>query len=141
MHDRPIQPDGRLHGVILACRRDDGRWLLIRRGEGVGAAPGKVCFPGGAIEHGEPREDAAQREAREELGVEVALIKHVWHYELDERPLTLFGYYARLESHDFEPCPNEVAETLWLTTDEIVNHPDVLPHTDKFVEALMLIVD
>jgi hypothetical protein len=28
---RYYQPDGHLHGVIVACQREDGRWLLIRR--------------------------------------------------------------------------------------------------------------
>jgi len=125
-----------LHGVILGCRRDDGRWLLIRRGANVGAAPLKVCFPGGAIEHGESLADAARREAREELGVEVELVEQVWRYELEERPLTLFGWYAKLTSHAFEPCPHEVHETLWLTAEEIVAHPDVLPHTEKFIAKL-----
>jgi hypothetical protein len=35
------------------------------------------------------------------------------------------------------PNPTEVHEILWLTPDEAVKHPDVLPYTDAFLEALL----
>ena len=28
---RPIQRDGRVHGVAVAVRRDDGKWLMVRK--------------------------------------------------------------------------------------------------------------
>ena len=49
------------HGVIVACYRNDGRWLLIRRSAHV-QAPGRVCFPGGWVEANESQEEAVVRE-------------------------------------------------------------------------------
>ena len=60
LHFRPTA------GVIL---ERDGRLLLVRRGVAPGA--GRWDVPGGFLEKGEPAEDAAAREIREELGVEV----------------------------------------------------------------------
>ena len=45
----------------------DGSALFLKRGPG-GDWPGAWCFPGGRIEDGETAEEAALREAREELG-------------------------------------------------------------------------
>ena len=124
------------HGVIVACQRDDGRWLLIRRSAMV-RAPFRVCFPGGWIDPGESQEAAAVREMQEELGVEVLPMRCVWQHRFADRPLTLWGWLAELKSPTVTPNPLEVHEVLWLSTDEITKHPDVLPHTDQFMAALL----
>lgn len=133
---RPVQADGRVHGVIVGCRRDDGRWLLIRRSRLV-AAPRRVCFPGGAMEPGEPEDSAAVREMFEELGARVELVGRVWNLSLAERPLTLWGWLAHLANpHELRPNPDEVEEMLWLTAAEIESHIDAMPNTNRFVRAL-----
>ena len=124
------------HGVIVACQRADGRWLLIRRSVAV-RAPLRVCFPGGWIEEGESQPDAVVREMREELHADVLPRQCVWQYRMPERPLTLWGWFAELRSAMLLPNPAEVHEVLWLTADEALQHPDVLPHTDAFVSALL----
>ena len=124
------------HGVVVACQRDDGRWLLIRRSELV-RAPLRVCFPGGWIDDGESQEAAAVREMREELGAEILPLRCVWQHQFSERPLTLWGWLAELKSPTLIPNPLEVHEVLWLTAAEAVCHPDVLPHTDALMAALL----
>lgn len=133
---RPIHPDGRVHGVVVACRRADGRWLHIRRGLGIEAAPGKVCFPGGAIEVGETPRAAVVRELREELGVTVEPVRPVWRHIYADKPLLLSCWLGRLGSFELQPDPVEVAETLWLTAEQAAMHPDRLPHHDEIVAAL-----
>ncbi len=120
----------------MGLRRDDGRWLLIRRGERVLLSPGGVCFPGGGIEIGEEPEAAAVREIREELGVEVELVRKVWDYDCPDRPLRLIGYLGSTTAVQFQPDPFEVAELLWLTRDEAAAMPDVIPGTMQFIEQL-----
>ena len=132
---RPTQEDGRVHGVIIGCQREDGRWLLIRRSDNV-AAPGKICFPGGAVEVGENRDEAAVREMREELGVAVSITGPIWRHSFDDRPLTLHGYLGTLLSEELAPDPHEVAQALWLSEEEAKSHPDAMPMTDAFIKVL-----
>jgi len=132
---RPRQADGRVHGVIVACRRDDGRWLCIRRSDRV-VAPLKVCFPGGAVEQGEAQPTAVVREMREELGVVVEPIRCVWRWD-SPGDLTLWGWTATAPTAELRPEAFEVAEVLWLTPAEIVNHPDAMPSNRDFVAALL----
>lgn len=133
--ERYYQSDGHLHGVIVACSRDDGRWLLIRRSQTV-AAPLKVCFPGGGIDEGEDQETAVVREMQEELNAAVTPVKQVWYGSWPKRKLTLWGWLAKLHSTTLIPNPEEVHEILWLTAEEATQHPDTLPNTDLFLAAL-----
>ncbi len=129
------QPDGKIHGVTIACCRDDGRWLLIRRSAHV-AAPGTICFPGGRLEIGEARAQAARREFQEEVGAPVLLQREIWRRVCPDRPLILFGWLGRMLGSELKPDPREVAEVLWLTLEEAYHHPEALRHTDHFCRAI-----
>jgi 8-oxo-dGTP pyrophosphatase MutT (NUDIX family) len=133
---QPIQHEERTEGVVVACRRPDGRWLLIRRSATV-RRPLRVCFPGGWIEAGESQADAVTREMREELNADVVPVRCVWQHLFGEPPRTLWGWLAELTSTTLSPDLAEVHEILWLTPDEALNHPDILPYTDAFLAALL----
>ena len=59
-------------GVVIV---DDGRLVLVRRG--AEPALGKWSFPGGAVELGEAVRDAAVRETKEEIGLDVDIVLDV----------------------------------------------------------------
>jgi mutator protein MutT len=132
---RPIQPDGRLHGVVVAVRRQDGRLLMIRRAADLRAG-GQVCFPGGAVELGEDPAEAVRREMREELGLELTSLELVWEWEAPSARLRLRGYVAGWEEQQIRPDPREVAEVLWLTAIEGANHPQGMPTNRDFIAAV-----
>ncbi|MDA0790466.1 MAG: NUDIX domain-containing protein [Proteobacteria bacterium] len=134
---RLFQTDGLFHGVVVACRRGDGRWLLIRRGAGLKAAPLRVCFPGGGVEGDESQYDTVIREMYEELSVAVEPIGCVWESVSTQHLLKLWGWHAELLSEKIRPDPHEVAEVLWLTESEIRLHPDLIPNTTQFLDALL----
>ncbi len=133
---RTIQPDGYVHGVIVGCQHKNGRWLLIRRSQTV-AAPLKVCFPGGGVDANETQSEAAIREMQEEVGAIVKPLDCVWRFNWTENALVLWGWHAKLLSSKVVANPEEVAEILWLTPDEIRSHPDTMPRTGVFLEALI----
>lgn len=132
---RPLQADGRLHGVVVACRRADGKWLCIRRSRHV-YSPLKVCFPGGCIEAGEGQAEAVSREMKEEVGLEVRPVEQVWRWEKPEGNLILWGWTAEIVGGEISADPMEVAEVLWLSGAEVAGHKDGLESNRLFVACL-----
>jgi len=122
------------HGVVGIVVRD-GQLLVIRRSMSV-EAPGAYCFPGGAIEDGETEAEALRREFTEELGVSIKPVRRVWRSRTDWN-VELAWWLAELPEHrSFRPNLAEVAETHWLTTDEIRGLPNLLSSNLQFLDAL-----
>jgi len=63
--------------VDVLIRRNDGYVLIKRKNEPY---RGRWAIPGGLVEYGEKVEQAAMREAKEETGLEVKLIRLVGVY-------------------------------------------------------------
>lgn len=127
-------PNGR-RGVIAIARRGE-KFLTIRRGLTV-AAGGTICFPGGHIEAGEEEHEAVVRELQEELAAVIEPRACVW------RSMTTWGtelawWTARLvDDRELVPHPVEVAEILWLTASEMLEHPDLLQGNRPFLDAVL----
>jgi ADP-ribose pyrophosphatase YjhB (NUDIX family) len=80
--------------VAAAIPRDDeGRIWLLRRTLHEGA--GRWTFPGGYVELGESVEDAARRETREEMEIDVELGSLVGVYSRGEERTVLVVFDAR----------------------------------------------
>ncbi len=58
-----------------AAKDADARLILTRRASDLGSHAGQVAFPGGRIEAGEGDEEAALREAHEEVGLAPARVE------------------------------------------------------------------
>ena len=115
--------------------RADGKYLVIRRSKHVGS-PRKVCFPGGTVELGESQESAVVREMWEELRAKVTPLRAVWRHAFADKPLTLFGWVAKLEAPEIEPQAEEIEEVFWLTPEQAWKHADALPTVKDFVDCL-----
>ena len=83
-----IPPKYALSAVIYA-EREDGQILLLQR-SGFTSFAGQWFLPGGAVEPGEPPDEAARRELLEESGLETT-----------EEPEMIGSYYMNMYGHDF----------------------------------------
>src|SRR4030066_410646 len=94
--------------VLLTKRRDFEVW----------------CLPGGEVDSGEPLAQAATREAREEVGLEVELERLVG---IHTRPQWLscgshvVVFAARISGGELVIQPQEVMEARFFTRDELPN--------------------
>ena len=85
-------------------REPNGRVWLLRRG--FDPAAGLWTFPGGFVDLGESVEDAARREAKEELEVDIELTALVGVYSRPEDRVLLVVYAATLTG---DPRPTDEA--------------------------------
>jgi 8-oxo-dGTP pyrophosphatase MutT (NUDIX family) len=99
--------------IVTAAGAGEAALLLTRRAAHLSAHSGQYALPGGRVDAGESALDAARREAREEIGLE--LVPQAFLGRLDDYP-TRSGYLitplvAWVErAAPFEPNPAEVAQ-------------------------------
>jgi len=119
------EPDFVVAAVVL--QDEVGRILVVRK-----RGTSRFMLPGGKIESGETPDQAAVREAHEELGA-----------ELDPMALTLLGewtapaanesgrtVHGHIYEHPWVPGVeprSEIDETLWLHPAEIARRTDIAP--------------
>lgn len=76
--------------AVVVLMTMDEKLVLIKRG--VVPHIGKWSFPGGYVDRGEPVEAAAQREVKEETGLDVELTGMVGLYSTESDPVILAVY-------------------------------------------------
>ncbi len=120
--------DPKLAVAVLIER--GGRILLGRRGPGTRAA-GRWSFPAGFVERGERVEDAAAREAREEVGLTVEIGPLLGLYSQAGETVVLAVFAARA---DGEPVAGDDLEAVgWFAPDAL---PDLaFPHDTRILTA------
>ncbi|QYK41681.1 MAG: CoA pyrophosphatase [Paracoccaceae bacterium] len=104
-----ILPPGRVlrpAAVLVAVQGD--RVILTKRSSALKHHPGQIAFPGGKLEPGETPEDAALREAAEEIGLPRGLVEVLGHLPPHE---TVTGFSVLpILAHvrgDFDPTPEQ----------------------------------
>jgi ADP-ribose pyrophosphatase YjhB (NUDIX family) len=91
--------------------RHEGRWLMIRNSYGRGL----WTFPGGGVRGGERPADAAMREVREEVGIELGGVEPVGIYTTDReyKHDTVYCFVADVMHPDHRIDNKEVIEAAW----------------------------
>ena len=119
-------------GIVLI---EDHKVALIERHR---AGLDYFVFPGGGVDEGETPEQAAIREAMEELGVEVAIRQKVAVIHFDQSTQVYFlvdrvrGEFGTGTGEEFtDSDPNDPQEGLyipiWMPIDELPRHAKVFP--------------
>jgi 8-oxo-dGTP pyrophosphatase MutT (NUDIX family) len=130
--DYDLNPDVVLPGrrvlrdaaVLVPFRRDrDGlRLMLTKRSSALRHHPGQVAFPGGKIDAGETPEEAALREAAEEVGMPAGAAEVLGRLPSHETVtgFTVTPVLALVDPFDVVPEPGEVDEVFAVPAEHVL---------------------
>ena len=110
-----------LVGGIIASK---GKVLLLKRVMSKRFLPGFYDLPGGKVELGEDPNLAIVREAKEETGIDVSVVRpyNVWSYvqeKIDEHCIEIDFVLAAKQVSPIKLSPTEHSEHGWFGKDEL----------------------
>lgn len=109
-------------GAAVVVRDDQGRVLLVRRGESV-SRTGFWSVPAGFVDYGEEVRAAAARELREETGLEAGTLEPLTMlvHDYADRPLRFHVFIAREPEGDLSIDGDRPHD--WLRHEELTDRP------------------
>ena len=133
--DAPRSAPGALKDAIAVVIQRHGLLLFIQRArdESFGGYWTPVT---GALEPGETQEDAARRESREEVGLEVLPVRKVWECPTFSRDYLLHWWLADWTHGEVQADPREVGQALWLPAAAIARLRPTFPQDIEFYEKI-----
>lgn len=107
--------------VCCAIIQHDNKVLVAQRSESM-LLPLKWEFPGGKVEKGESAEDCIIREIKEELRLEISIVKQltpvIHHY--DSFSLELFPFVCISNTGEFEKAEHK--SIVWSTKEDLLSY-------------------
>jgi 8-oxo-dGTP diphosphatase len=102
---------------------DNGKILLSRRKD-TGWMDGLLCIPGGHIEKGETPRQAAQRELKEELDLDIKIddLEFLCVAARNKQPVQYVGYQFALRGGNLKYInaePDKCSELVWVDIDKL----------------------
>jgi isopentenyldiphosphate isomerase len=134
-----------IHRCVFVLVRDGaGRIFVHRRTDGKLTYPGRYdMFVGGVVGAGESYDDAAAREAAEELGVSIVDSPR-FLFRFAYRDQTYGSWWSAVYElrHDgpVRPQESEIAWHVWVASDELDRMRATLPWTPDGAEAYELLL-
>lgn len=118
-------------GVII---KQNNKYLLVQEGEP--RIYGLWNFPAGHVDMGESIEEAAIREAKEEVGYNVELIKKInITQNLSNEPVK-HVFEAKIISGELKFPENEILDAKWFSFEEIKNMKNKLRNSDWIIGTI-----
>ena len=101
-------------GVVI---KKDGKYLLVQ--EKQPKAYGLWNFPAGQVDEGESIEMAAVREAKEEVGYDVEIIRKLGVYQANIKTPPKHIFEVKIVGGEFKIPDDELLDAKWFSFDEI----------------------
>ena len=129
--------------VVALIKNDKGEVLIDRRNQpDIPEEHNKWEFVGGKVSFGEDPEAAVIREAKEECGLDVKVIRllpkvinQLWLKHDPQRQILLLTYECLAIGGELKPKEDEVLELKFIDPKDIGNY-DCLPNVDTIISLL-----
>lgn len=131
-------------GLLLVIPVEDHAYLVLTvRADTLGRHGGQVSLPGGVVEPGETLEQAALREAHEEIGLSLEPVRVLGALTPLDIPVSGFRLHPIVAASKtrpaLAPAHGEVARILEVAVDELLD-PARLRHTAREREGVALTI-
>jgi NAD+ diphosphatase len=124
----------RIQPAVIVLVEDGDRLLLARGGN---FPPGRFSAVAGFVEIGESLEDAARREVREEVGVEIADLRYFSSQPWPFGHSLMIGFQARYASGEARPDGIEIVEADWFRRDALPLLPPPISIARRMIDAFL----
>ncbi|MEK7517449.1 MAG: NUDIX domain-containing protein [Patescibacteria group bacterium] len=120
----------------------DGKWLMIERSKKESHASGTISMVGGTLEFTKDMQNSLEenlkREIMEEVGIEIEddmgyVESKTFTTDSDQEVLDVV-FLCKYKSGEAKVKSDEVANVFWLTTEEIMTHPNTPPWIKQSIE-------
>lgn len=109
-------------GVVI---KQDGKYLLVQENRPSNAqVHGLWNFPAGRVDEGDTIEETAIKEAKEEAGYDVELIRKLGIFQAHSKTPPKHAFQARIIGGSLQFPPDEILDARWFTREEIENMKD-----------------
>ncbi|MEK9151611.1 MAG: NUDIX hydrolase [Patescibacteria group bacterium] len=103
-------------GVVI---KQDGKYLLVQ--EKQPKAYGLWCFPAGRVDIGDTIEETAVKEAKEESGYDVELMRKIDIFQDKATEACKHAFEAKIIGGDLKFPNDEIMDARWFTYEEITD--------------------
>jgi NAD+ diphosphatase len=124
----------RIPPAVIVLVEDGDRLLLARGGN---FPPGRFSAVAGFVEIGESLEEAARREVREEVGVEIADLRYFSSQPWPFGHSLMIGFHACYESGELRPDGIEIVEAGWFERNALPLLPPPISIARRLIEAFL----
>ncbi len=133
----PLVKTDIVSGVVI---KQDGKYLLVQENRQGTDVHGMWNFPAGKVEEGDTIEETALKEAKEEVGYDVALIcKLDIFHERAHEPVK-HAFEAKIIGGELAWPQDEILDARWFTWQEIQGMQDKL-RSEWIIGAVQLMED
>lgn len=112
--------------VAGAVIKQDGKYLLVRENRPGTKVHGLWNFPAGKVEEGDSIEQTAIKEAKEEVGYDVELIRKIDIFQAHSKTPPKHAFEAKIVGGKLDWPKEEILEAKWFTWQEIKDMQDKL---------------
>lgn len=104
--------------VRIVIQNNKGKILILKRNSIDSDYPNLWDVPGGGVDDGENLKDAAEREAKEECGLEIKIEENYFNdFYHSEKKIHVYGFKADLTGGEIS-LSDEHIEFKWISKDE-----------------------